>query len=99
MTEPAYLSRHLLVGDALALMEHSVSAVVEAGELIGVVAREALVEADPAARVEDLMDDPVFLEVGDAYEEAARLNGLFRGAPIPVIDARGQLVGCVVAPT
>lgn len=98
MEEPAYVSRHLLVRDALALMEHSVTAVVEEGELIGVVAREALEGADHTARVEDLMDDPVFLEVGAAYEEAARLNGLFRGAPIPVVDSRGYLVGCVVAP-
>lgn len=99
MEEPAYVSRHLLVGDALALMEHSVSAVVEEGVLVGVVAREALEDADVAARVEDLMDDPVYLEVGAAYEEAARLNGLFRGAPIPVTDTRGHLVGCVVAPS
>jgi hypothetical protein len=99
MEDPSYVSRHLLVGDALALMEHSVAAVAEAGELVGVIAREVLEEADHNARVEDLMDDPVFLEVGAAYEEAARLNGLFRGAPIPVVDSKGHLVGCVVAPS
>jgi len=98
MEEPSYVSRHLLVGDALRLMEHSVAAVVEDGELVGVITREILEDAERGISVGDLMDDPVFLEVGDSYEEAARLAGLFRGAPIPVIDADGRLVGSVTAP-
>jgi hypothetical protein len=98
MLEPSYVSRHLLVGDALRLMEHSVTAVVDEGELVGVVAREVLEGAARGVSVGDLMDDPVFLDVGDGYEEAARLAGLFRGAPIPVVDSDGRLVGCVVAP-
>jgi Mg/Co/Ni transporter MgtE len=98
MEEPSYFSRHLLVGDALRLMEHSVAAVVEDGELVGVIAQEILEGADRGISVGDVMDDPVFLEVGDSYEEAARLTGLFRGAPIPVVDAHGRLVGSVRAP-
>jgi CBS domain-containing protein len=98
MGEPSYVSRHLLVGDALRLMEHSVAAVVEDGVLVGVIAVEALEGADRGISVGDLMDDPVFLEVGDSYEEASRLAGLFRGAPIPVVDGDGRLVGCVTAP-
>ena len=98
MVEPSYVSRHLLVGDALRLMEHSVAAVAEDGELVGVIAVEALEGADRGISVGDLMDDPVFLEVGDSYEEAARLVGLFRGAPIPVVDAEMRLVGCVDTP-
>jgi CBS domain-containing protein len=98
MEEPSYVSRHLLVGDALRLMEHSVAAVVEAGELVGVITREVLVDAERGISVGDVMDDPVFLDVGDSYEEAARLAGLFQGAPIPVVDAGGRLVGSVTAP-
>jgi Mg/Co/Ni transporter MgtE len=79
-------------------MDHSVAAVVEDGELVGVIAQEVLESAERGISVGDLMDDPVFLEVGDSYEEAARLAGLFRGAPIPVVDADGRLVGSVTAP-
>ncbi len=99
MGEPAYVSRHLLVGDALRLMEHGAAAVVDEGELVGVIRRRTLEGADRGIRVGDLMDDPVFLEVGDGYEEAARLAGVFEGAPIPVVDGNGRLVGCVAAPT
>ena len=98
MEEPAYVSTHLLVGDALRVMEHAVGAVVDDGKLVGVVRRTALVGADPADCVGDLMDDPVFLDVGDSYEEAARLIDLFQGAPIPVVDGDGRLVGCVAVP-
>jgi CBS domain-containing protein len=98
MEEPAYVSTHLLVGDALRVMEHAVGAVVDDGKLVGVVRQTALVGADPADRVGDLMDDPVFLDVGDSYEEAARLIDLFQGAPIPVVDGDGRLVGCVAVP-
>jgi len=99
MDDPSYVSRHLLVGDALRLMEHSVAAVVEDGVLVGVIAQEVLEGADPGVSVGKLMDDPVFLEVGDSYEEASRLAGLFQGAPIPVIDSEGRLVGSVTAST
>lgn len=98
MEEPAYVSTHLLVGDALRLMEHAVGAVVDAGKLVGVVRRSALVGADPGESVGEVMDDPVFLDVGDSYEEAVRLVDLFHGAPIPVVDGDGHLVGCVMVP-
>jgi len=97
MEEPAYVSRHLLVGDALRLMEYAVAAVVDEGELVGVIHKEALEGADRGISVGDLMDVPVFLEVGDSYEETSRLAGLFEGAPIPVVDGNGRLVGCVPA--
>ncbi len=98
MEEPAYVSTHLLVGDALRVMDHAVAAVVDAGRLVGIVRKAALVGADPGVSVGDLMDDPVFLDVGDSYEEAARLADLFDGAPIPVVDGNGRLVGCVSGP-
>jgi CBS domain-containing protein len=98
MDDPVYVSTHLLVGDALRLMEHSVSAVVDAGKLVGLVHRAALDGADPGISVGDLMDEPVFLDVGDSYEEAERLAELFDGAPIPVVDGDGRLVGGVIAP-
>jgi len=98
MDEPAYVSTHLLVGDAMRVMDHAVAAVVDAGKLVGIVRRTALVGADPGVSVGDLMDDPVFLDVGDSYEEAARLTDLFDGAPIPVVDGDGRLVGCVSGP-
>lgn len=97
MEEPAYVSRHLLVGDAVRVMEHSVAAVVDAGELVGVVRQSTLAGADSGLSVGDLMDDPVFLEVGDSYEETSRLAVFFDGAPIPVVDGDGRLVGCVAA--
>lgn len=95
MVEPAYVSTHLLVEDALRVMEHAVGAVVDGGKLVGIVRREALMEADSGDRVGDLMDDPLFLDVGDSYEEAERMTDLFEGAPIPVVDGDGRLVGCV----
>ncbi|HKZ28428.1 MAG TPA: CBS domain-containing protein [Acidimicrobiia bacterium] len=96
MQEPAYVSRHLLVGDALRLMEHAAAAVVDEGELVGVIHKSSLARADSGLSVGDLMDDPVFLEVGDSYEEASALAGMFEGAPIPVIDGDRRLVGCVI---
>jgi CBS domain-containing protein len=98
MEEPAYVSRHLLVGDALRVMEYAVAAVVDEGRLVGVIRKDTCDGADPGLSVGDLMDDPVFLDVGDSYEEAAQLTGLFDGAPIPVVDGEGRLVGCVSAP-
>lgn len=98
MVEPSYVSRHLLIGDALRVMEHGVAPVVDAGRLVGLIHRKALDEADPGISVGDLMDDPVFLAVGDSYEEVERLTHLFGGAPIPVVDGDGRLVGCVTAP-
>lgn len=98
MEEPAYVSMHLLVGDALRVMDHGIASVVDAGKLVGLIHREALEGADPGVSVGDLMDDPVFLAVGDSYEEVERLTHLFDGAPIPVVDSDGRLVGCVPAP-
>jgi CBS domain-containing protein len=98
MVEPAYVSTHLLVEDALRVMEHAVGAVVDGGKLVGIIRREALMEADSGDRVGDLMDDPLFLDVGDSYEEAERMIDLFDGAPIPVVDGDGRLVGCVPVP-
>ncbi|MDH3261207.1 MAG: CBS domain-containing protein [Acidimicrobiia bacterium] len=97
MEEPAYLSRHLLVGDALRLMEHAVAAVVDEGNLVGVIHKGALEGANPELSVGELMDDPLFLEVGDSYEEASRLADLFDGSPIPVVDGAGRLVGGLTA--
>ena len=98
MEEPFYVSRHLLVGDALRLVEHGVAAVVDEGKLIGIVRMSDLEGANPGSSVGGLMDDPVSLEVGDGYEEATRLVDLFGDAPIPVVDGDGYLVGCVNAP-
>jgi CBS domain-containing protein len=97
MEEPFYVSRHLLVGDALRLVEHGVAAVVDEGKLIGIVRMSLLERADPGMRVGDLMDDPISLDVGAGYEETGRLADLFGGAPIPVVDDEGRLVGCVKA--
>ncbi len=98
MDEPSYVSTHLLVGDAVRLMEHPVAAVVDVGRLVGLVRRDALERGEPGVSVGDVMDAPVFLDVGDSYEEAERLAELFAGAPIPVVDGDGRLVGGVIAP-
>lgn len=97
--EPVYVSRHLHVADALEMMEYAAAAVLDEGKLVGVVTRRALRVPDDAwTNVGDVMDEPIYLEVGDPLEEASQVEGWPERVPIPVVDDEMRLVGCVRDP-
>ena len=88
-------AQNLMVFFENALAINDLSLKVHDGELVGVIRKAALQGVDRGLRVGDLMDDPVFLDVGDGYEETEHLADQLEGAPIPVVDGEGRLVGCV----
>ena len=95
MGEPIYVSRHLLAGDALQIIQHPVVAVVDVGRLVGLVRRRRLEDTDRLARVGDVMDGPVHVEVGAPLADARAVADQLEGSPIPVIEGGRQLVGSV----
>jgi magnesium transporter len=66
------------------------------GRLLGIVSLRALILADPAARLRDLMNEEVVaLHVDDPVEDAARLIREYDLLALPVITAEGRLAGIV----
>jgi hypothetical protein len=95
---PAALGAGLLVADALLLAVHPVTAVVDDGALVGIVRSSALASAAPGDTVESIMEDAVFLSIDDPIEAAGDLADFLDGAPIPVVDGGGRLVGSLTPP-
>lgn len=71
-------------------------AVLEGDALVGIVSIEALLAADPDARVEALMDpEPPVVEPGADQEVAAWVMCRRGEASIAVIDSNGRFVGLI----
>src|SRR5437764_435015 len=64
--------------------------------LVGVVSLRQLVTAEPAARMQDLMDtDVIKVETTTDQEEVARVIAKYDLLGVPVVDADNRLVGLV----
>jgi hypothetical protein len=89
----AAISPHLRVADAISLVRHPATPVVDAGRLIGIAHWNRLTWADPESTVGEAMDAPISLAETDAVELAASLAAALAGSPVPVIDEDGRLTG------
>jgi len=81
----------LPVGEAAAVSTAPVVPVAADGKLVGLF--RIGVEGPAGAIVQDVMEAPLFLEADDPVEASADLRSFFDGAPIPVVDRDGRLVG------
>jgi CBS domain-containing protein len=61
------------------------------GKLVGLF--RTGIERPAGTTVQDVMEDPLFLEADDPVEASTDLRMFFDGAPIPVVDRDGRLVG------
>ncbi|HSF84957.1 MAG TPA: CBS domain-containing protein [Acidimicrobiia bacterium] len=93
MTEPAGVSGHLRVREALGILSEEVTPVVDEGHLVGVIRREALVEAEPDREIADVMETPAFVEATDEVGEIEYVLEFYEGSRIPLVDRKGKLVG------
>ncbi|MCJ7726452.1 MAG: hypothetical protein MUP76_08720 [Acidimicrobiia bacterium] len=96
--EPSALGARLLIADARPLAVDPAMAVVDEGQLVGIVRRERLAAAPPDDAIESIMEDAVFLQVDDPVDAAGDLASFLDGSPIPVIDANGRLAGSLTPP-
>lgn len=75
---------------------HNLYVLNDHGVLVGVVALRELVEADPRARIRDLMQTRVVMVTPDTdQEEAANLVSRYNFLAIPVVDEERRLLGVV----
>jgi hypothetical protein len=92
VAEPAIvIGPWLPVAEAASLAETTVVPVAVDGKLVGLYRVASSSPAD--ATVEDVMEEPLFLEADDPVESADELRSFFDGGPIPVVDSHGRLVG------
>jgi CBS domain-containing protein len=90
-----YLSPHLGTGDALRLLAFPVLPVVDHGKLVGIVRRAALQMVGDGLEVGAIMEDPVAVSEDTPLSEISEVAEALGGAPVPVIDDEGRLVGLV----
>lgn len=95
MRPPAWVAPEMLVGDAAAILHESTVPVVAKGKVVGLLLADMLAEADPAGRVEDVMIDPVTVNVTDAVADLPVVPVLPAGAPLPVVNGDARLIGLV----
>ncbi len=96
LREPeAYLSPMLGTGEALRFLEYPVLPVAEDGKLVGVVRRSALLLVGDGFSVASVMEDPVAVGVDTTISEVGEVGAALGGAPVPVVDEDGFLVGVV----
>src|SRR5665811_723691 len=92
--EPAEaIAPWLSVSDATKLGGAAVIPVAAHGALVGLFRLETARNAAAGATVQDMMEAPVFLAVDDPVDAADELSLFFDGAPIPIVDHDGRLVG------
>ncbi len=72
--------------------------VAEEGRLVGILRTATLRDAPPRATVADLMEPAVAVKASEPLAEVAELHSFLGGAPVPVIDDTGRLVGIVPSP-
>lgn len=89
------LAAELRVVDALRFSEGAVVPVAADGYLIGVVRRRALQRAGHGDTVRSVMEAPVSVAVDDPIDDLDQLRDALEGAPVPVVDDEGRLLGAV----
>ncbi len=87
----------LSVMDAVRLGGPPVVPVAAHGMLVGLFRPDVGRESTGDATVQDVMEEPVFLGADDPVETAGDLRSFFGGAPIPVVDSDGRLIGALPA--
>lgn len=92
MEEASPFGPAMPVTEARRLLIDSSAPVVDAGVLVGIVRRSALVDA-AGRTVGEVSEDPVFVSEADPLEAAAGLLGFVD--PVPVVDSSGRLKGVV----
>jgi Mg/Co/Ni transporter MgtE len=97
MTPLEGLGRHLRAADARLVAHGPVHPVVDAGVLVGLVRDAALRSAGDDAEVGDLMEQVPYAGAFDALEELRGIEEFYDGAPVPIVDRRGRLIGGVRA--
>ncbi len=88
-------SPHLGIGDAQRLVVRAAVPVAEDGLLVGVLRRSVLMAADTRAHVADVMEEPVSVHLTDDLDVAGAVAQSLDGAPVPVVDEQGRLIGVV----
>lgn len=86
----------MLARDAFAVMDEAAAPVVDGGKVIGCIRRSAVTDAAPGATVGDIMEDPVTVAADELVSSATNLASHLEGAPIPVVDDDGKLLGGLV---
>jgi Mg/Co/Ni transporter MgtE len=84
------------VADAAQLAADQHVIVALDGQLLGIAYLQALQQARPDHELQEVMDDPVFLDPDERLGHATELVA-HHGSPIPVIDGRTRLIGTVAA--
>lgn len=95
LEEPVYVSPHMRARDAALVLDASRLAVVDHGQLQGMVMMDDLQAADPATEVGDLMEAVTPLHMNDPMPDPVEAGGL----AMPVVDDGGRLVGLITPPT
>lgn len=95
MRPPEWVAPEMPAGDAARVLAESTVPVVAAGRVVGLVLHEMVEQSDPAAPVSAVMIDPVTVRETDAVEDLPVVPVLPAGAPLPVVDAEGRLLGLV----
>ncbi len=95
MSDPVFVGPMRDAADILLLHPEPVLAVVDRAVLVGVVRRSVLEEAGLGVMVGALMTEPVAVSLTDDMKAVEELSSVFEGAPVPVIDDQGLLVGSV----
>ena len=95
MTELDALGAPMRAADARAVMHGDAAPVTVDGRVVGIIRRRVLDGAPDDRSVGDLMDEPVFVVVDDAIDAIIEVATALDGAPVPVVDHSGRLVGGV----
>lgn len=96
MQDPIFVGPLRQAADILRVHAEELLAVVDRGRLIGVVRREALRRAPPDATVASLMEPPVSVPIDGSLDDAVEVAAALGGAPVPVTDETGVLVGTLL---
>lgn len=86
---------HMGARDALLVTNDATVPVADGGLLLGIVRRQALETASPAASVADVMEDPVAVQTTEPTTAADELAEFLDGGPIPVVGEKSELVGLI----
>lgn len=81
----------LPVTEAATVSDATVIPVASDGYLVGLFRSSG--HMPTGATVHDVMEEPLFLEADDPVDAAAEIRSFFDGAPIPIVDRDGRLVG------
>jgi Mg/Co/Ni transporter MgtE len=79
--------------DALQVVESPAVAIARNGRIVGVLRRAALLEVAPETPIEQIMEPPITVPWDAPTSTAVAALARLDGAPVPVVDDRGTLIG------